>query len=46
MSKKLDYSRIRRDRARKINIKDENESRSDDRAARWLKKVEESQKPK
>lgn len=42
MAKKLDYSRIKADRTRKLNIKDEAERRDGDRAAKWLKAMEAS----
>jgi hypothetical protein len=40
MAKKLNYSNIRFEKSKKLNLKDEAEARENDRAAKWLKTVE------
>lgn len=43
MAKKLNYANLRYEKAKKLNIKDEAEFRDNDRAAKWLKKVDQNQ---
>ena len=44
MTKRMDYSRVRFAGKRAISIKDEEELSSNDRASRWLGKVEKPKK--
>lgn len=41
---KINWERAQQDRKPKLSIKDEDEYRADDRASRWLAKVEASKK--